>query len=83
LTYSLDWEPAAVGFASRFLADDPQGLLAIMAAVDALKGDPRPATAFPLGTTGMLRLRRGRYRVVYQVDEDTRIITVMHVGRAD
>jgi mRNA-degrading endonuclease RelE of RelBE toxin-antitoxin system len=29
----------------------------------------------------MFRLRIGRYRVVYQVDDRSRTVSVMHVGR--
>jgi hypothetical protein len=44
----------------------------VLAAVDSLAEDPRPDSAFPLGATGMLRLRAGKCRVVYQIDEATR-----------
>jgi mRNA-degrading endonuclease RelE of RelBE toxin-antitoxin system len=53
----------------------------VLAAVDSLAEDPRPDSAFPLGMTGMLHLRAGKYRVVYQIDETTRTASVMHVGR--
>ena len=61
--------------------DDSEGLSVVLAAVDSLAEDPRPGSAFPLGATGMLRLRAGRYRVVYQIDDATRTVSVMHVGR--
>jgi hypothetical protein len=41
LTYSIVWEPPAIDTASRFLADDPDGLRAVFSAIDALSGDPR------------------------------------------
>jgi ParE-like toxin of type II ParDE toxin-antitoxin system len=59
----------------------PGGLSAVLAAVDSLAEDPRPGSAFPLGMTRMLRLRAGRYPVVYQIDEATRAVSVMHVDR--
>jgi mRNA interferase RelE/StbE len=79
--YEIDWEPAAVDLASRYLMDDPEGLSAVLAAVDSLGEDPGPESAFSLGATGMLRLRAGGYRVVYQIDDATRTVSVMHVGR--
>jgi mRNA interferase RelE/StbE len=85
MTYSLDWEPPAVDLAARYLADDPDdpddpdGLRGLMTAVDSLAHDPRPGAAFPLGITGMFRLRIGRYRVVYQVDDRSRAVSVMLV----
>jgi hypothetical protein len=54
LTYEVDWEPPAVDLASRYLLDDPEGLRAVLAAVDSLAEDPRPAGAFPLGATRLL-----------------------------
>ena len=81
MTYEIDWEPPAVDLAARYLMDDPEGLSAVLAAVDSLTENPRPDSAFPLGATGMLRLRAGRYRVVYEIDEATRTVSVMHVGR--
>jgi mRNA interferase RelE/StbE len=81
VTYEIDWEPPAVDLAARYLRDDPEGLRAVLAAVDFLAEDPRPDSAFPLGATGMLRLRAGKYRVVYQIEEPTRTVSVIHVGR--
>ena len=81
MTYEIDWEPPAVDLAARHLMDDPEGLSLVLAAVDSLAEDPRPAGAFPLGATGLLRLRAGKHRVVYQIDEATRTVSVMHVGR--
>jgi mRNA interferase RelE/StbE len=81
VTYEVDWEPPAVDLASRYLIDDPQGLAAVLAAADSLADNPRPVNAYPFGATGMLRLRAGRYRVVYQIDEAARTVSVMHVGR--
>jgi mRNA interferase RelE/StbE len=81
VTYEVDWEPPAVDLAARYLMDDAEGPSAVLAAVDSLAENPRPDSAFPLGGTGMLRLRAGRYRVVYQINEATRTVSVMHVGR--
>jgi mRNA interferase RelE/StbE len=81
VTYAIVWEPGVVDVAVRFLADDPDGLRTVFDAVDALAGDPRPSEAFALGTTGLHRLRIGRYRVVYELDETTATIKIRHVGR--
>ena len=47
---------------------DREGIRAIGATVAALAGDPYPAGAFHRGAYH--RLRVGRYRIVYEVDED-------------
>jgi hypothetical protein len=54
----------AVHQATAFLADDPDGLSAVLAAIDALTEHPWPDDALPFGSTGLLRLRVGRYRVL-------------------
>jgi mRNA interferase RelE/StbE len=50
----------AIDQAAGFLADDPEGLRAVLAAIDALSHDPYPDDAFPFGSTGLHRLRVGR-----------------------
>ncbi len=60
----MTWEPLAVDLATRFLADDPNGLRAVIDAIDAPTEEPQPENAFPFGTTNVLRLRVGCYRVV-------------------
>jgi len=81
VTFTIVWEPAAVDLAARFLADDPDGLRDLFGAVDALAHDPRPSGVFPLGASGLFRLRVGRYRAVYEADDTSRTIKIRHVGR--
>jgi mRNA interferase RelE/StbE len=75
VTFEVDWEPSAVKLASRYLLDDPAGLWAVLEIVDALAESPRPDNAHPLGDSGLHRLRAGKYRVVYEVDETTRTVS--------
>ncbi len=49
----------------------------MIAVVDALPGDPYPAECFRWGE--MLRLRIGKYRIMYVVEGD--LITVDRVDR--
>ena len=73
---SLEWSPRAVTTASRFL-DDAGGMKAVVAALDALAADPCPVESFRWGE--MLRLRAGRYRVLYVIEGD--LITIERVDR--
>ncbi|GAB3061821.1 hypothetical protein GCM10027053_25220 [Intrasporangium mesophilum] len=82
MTYELVWADEAFAAAQVFMADDPKGLAAVFDAVDELADDPRPASAFAWGNADRLRLRVGRYRVLYEVDERVVRIVVIHVGRA-
>ena len=81
MTFSVVWEPDAVNLATRFLVDDRDGLRDLFTAVDALADEPRPPDAFPLGASGLFRLRVGRYRAVYETDEISRTVKIRHVGR--
>ena len=81
MSFTVVWEPVAVNLATRFLTDDPDGLRSLLNAVDALATEPRPPQAFPLGTSGVHRLRVGRYRVVYETDQASRTVKIRHVGR--
>jgi mRNA interferase RelE/StbE len=58
--------------------DDPEGLSEVLAAVDGLADDPRPAGAVPWGPT-MCRLRVGPYRVLYEITDTT--VYVRHLDR--
>lgn len=81
MTFKVVWEPVAIDLAARFLADDPDGLRELFAAVDALADEPRPLGVFPLGASGLYRLRVGRYRAVYETDGASQTIKIRHVGR--
>jgi mRNA interferase RelE/StbE len=83
VTYSIDWEPPAVTAASRYLADDPEGLGALIIGIDALTTDPRPEQSFPFGSPDLRRLRVGRYRVLYEITDATHEILITHIGRTD
>jgi mRNA-degrading endonuclease RelE of RelBE toxin-antitoxin system len=57
--------------------DDPAGLAEVLDVVDALGEDPRPPVSFHRGEYH--RLRVGRYRVLYEITEDT--VLVRHIAR--
>ncbi len=82
MTYEIVWADEAFSAAQLFMADDPKGLAAVFDRVDQLASEPRPATAYQWGNTGLLRLRIGRYRVVYEVDHQVVRIDVIHLGRS-
>ena len=73
----IEWSPAARVSARRFMGDQ-DGMRAIGAAVAALALDPYPPEGFHRGEYH--RLRVGRFRLIYVVDDD--VITVERVDRA-
>lgn len=68
--------------ASRaFLALDGPVRSRVGAAIDALANDPRPPGAKALvGMVGVLRIRVGAYRVLYEVQDDRLVVLVIDVG---
>lgn len=82
MTYQIVWADEAFAAAQAFMSDDPEGLAGVFDVVDDLAREPRPATAFPWGSADLLRLRVGRYRLLYEVDDRVVRIDVIHLGRS-
>jgi mRNA interferase RelE/StbE len=60
---------------------DRQAREAVAQVIDALADDPRPAGVLALqGHRPYLRVRSGDYRVIFAVDDDTRLVRVAVVG---
>jgi mRNA-degrading endonuclease RelE of RelBE toxin-antitoxin system len=72
----IEWSPAARASARRYM-EDQDGMRAIGAAIAALALDPYPPEGFHLGEYH--RLRVGRFRVIYVVEDD--LITVERVDQ--
>lgn len=53
----------------------------IMAKIDGLATDPRPAGVEKLSGVEGWRIRIGNYRVVYRIDDTTRVIVITRVGQ--
>jgi mRNA interferase RelE/StbE len=81
VTYQINWEIQAVDLTAGFLSDDRDGVAAVWDRVGQLADEPRPTGSFPYGSPDIRRLRAGRYRVFYQIDDDRQVIQIDHVGR--
>jgi len=82
LTFEISWADEAFVAAQAFMAEDPGGLAAVFDTVDDLANNPRPPTAFPRGGSAVLRLRVGRYHVMYEIHDRLIRIDVIHLGRS-
>lgn len=49
-------------------------------AIGGLAQDPRPPGCLKLTGRDGWRIRIGDYRVVYEIDDNGRVVTVLHVG---
>jgi mRNA interferase RelE/StbE len=52
----------------------------ILARIKSLAAEPRPQGCEKLTGRGRYRLRQGRYRIVYAIQDEGRIVTVVKVG---
>lgn len=73
-----------VEFSSRatraFLKLPPETQRRIAPKIDALVDDPRPPGCEKLSGLGGYRIRVGDYRIVYEIEDATEIITVAAIG---
>jgi len=49
--------------------------------ISALEDNPRPPRVKKLADSGLWRIRVGQYRIVYAVDDATRVVTIVRVAR--
>ena len=53
---------------------------AIITAIKGLAQTPRPIGIEKVKSTGLWRIRKGDYRIIYAIDDHERLITVVRVG---
>jgi len=53
---------------------------AVIEAVKDLAQTPRPRGIEKVKSTGLWRIRQGDYRIIYAIDDNERLITVVRVG---
>jgi mRNA interferase RelE/StbE len=81
VSYRVNWEIQALDQTAGFLRDDPIGVVALWNTVGQLADEPQPPESFPYGSPDLRRLRAGRYRVFYTIDEERRVVQIDHVVR--
>ena len=53
---------------------------AVIEAIKDLAQTPRPRGIEKVKSTGLWRIRQGDYRIIYAVDDNERLVTVVRVG---
>jgi mRNA interferase RelE/StbE len=77
MTYTI----AILRRAQKELSDLPQEpYLRVRDAIRKLAGEPRPNGSRKLAGRDGWRIRVGSYRVIYEIDDPNRVITIMHIG---
>ena len=76
--YNLEWRPTALKELDRL---DRPVRTRILRKVDALADDPRPPGVIRLaGAPDLWRIRIGNYRVVYGIEDDRLIVSIVRVA---
>jgi mRNA interferase RelE/StbE len=81
VNYQVNWEIQALDQTAGFLRDDPVGVAGLWDSISRLANEPRPPESFPYGSPDLRRLRAGRYRVFYTIDEPSKLVQIDHVAR--
>jgi mRNA interferase RelE/StbE len=67
--------------AQRELAGLPlQDFNRVRDTIRAFAQDPRPPGCIKLTGRGGWRIRVGSYRVIYEIDDKQRVVTILHIG---
>lgn len=56
------------------------GVKRILSSIDTLAADPRPPGCEKLSGQERYRIRQGVYRIVYEIEDNRLIVTVVRVG---
>lgn len=67
--------------AQKELAELPSEIfIRIRDAIQALEEEPRPSGCVKLSGREGWRIRIGNYRIIYEIDDALKKLTVMHIG---
>ncbi len=78
MTYRVEIAPGAL---RKLRTLDPPSRRRVQAAIELLRGQPRPSGAKKLvGGQGEWRVRTGDYRIVYEVHDGVLLVLVLAVG---
>jgi len=75
--YKLLIKPSAIKELEAIARKD---LLRIVDRIQALADEPRPQGSEKLSGEDKYRVRRGSYRVVYQIDDSAHEVTIVKIG---
>lgn len=81
MTLNVVFRETALRTLARIRREDAGFFACTRRAIAALPRDPRPESAVRWGTTGIYRLRAGRIRVLYEIDEDASSIYIINIGQ--
>lgn len=75
--YEIEFEAEALRGLARIPRHDQTRVLA---RIDTLAEDPRPAGSTKLKGQDAYRVRQGNYRIVYMIDDPIRVVTITKIA---
>jgi mRNA interferase RelE/StbE len=78
LAYRVEIRPTA----QKQMLSLPKGAkLELSRTIDRLENAPRPPRVKKLAGSGLWRVRVGQYRIVYAIDDEAQLVTLVRVAR--
>ena len=81
MSYRVEVEPSALSAATRYLKDDAASVEVLLAAIDGLESNPRPAESRPWGPN-YRRAHFGAWRVLYFIDDAVQLVRTENIGKS-
>jgi mRNA interferase RelE/StbE len=76
-SYAVDLRRSAVKELDDLASADVER---VMSRIRALAANPRPAGSEKLTSAEQYRVRQGVYRIVYEIDDTGRVVTIVKIG---
>jgi len=78
VSYQVNLRRAAQTQLDKLVGRDYQ---AVARSISALTQKPRPPRVEKLAESGLWRVRKGSYRVIYSIDDEERLVIVVRIAR--
>ena len=78
MAYKVEIHPAAQ---KQMLSLPKEAQVELSLSIDRLGNTPRPPRVKKLAESGLWRIRVGQYRIVYAVDDEAQLVTIVRVAR--
>jgi len=78
LAYKVEIHPAAQ---KQMLSLPKEAQVELSLSIDHLGNTPRPPRVKKLAESGLWRIRVGHYRIVYTIDDEAQLVTIVRVAR--
>jgi mRNA interferase RelE/StbE len=77
VSYAIDIRRSAQKSLSKISSQDQDR---IISSIESLSDHPRPDGCKKLSGRPAWRIRIGNYRVIYEIEDDKLIVTIIHIG---